>query len=460
MTLEPLRSLSGRFAPREELDPIAGRMNIEPTIVLDHVSKQFRFSTDEADSILDVIISTVRRRPRQHKQILWAVKDVSFAVNPGESIALVGLNGSGKSTILKLAAGIIRPSSGQIAVRGRLSALLELGAGFHSDLTGQENIWLNASILGLTNAEIAEIYDDIVEFSELREFINMPVKHYSSGMYMRLGFSVAVHIDPDVVLIDEILAVGDQTFQDKCLDRLRKLKEAGTTIVFVSHNPAMVLSLCERAIWIKDGQLIADGPSKEVVGKYLANQGASLDDEVLVEAIKRSASGEVELQAMRLYDVDGYRQDEYAMGEGMIIEIDYLAKRPVKCTSFDLTFQHEDGTYVGGPSALESDLGEVLEAGPGTVRCRIGSLPLSPAAYHISASVYDGADSVVFDHRERLTTFRIVGNQEAGRTGLLRIPASWEMTSPPTGLSPNEPAAPSPLNVGSEADEKSSRARS
>lgn len=424
-------------------------------MLLADVSKQFKFSTDEADSILDAIIAQVRRRPRHHKQILWAVKDVSFSVGSGESIALVGLNGSGKSTILKLAAGIIRPSSGRIEVRGRLSALLELGAGFHPDLTGKENIWLNASILGLTNTEISDIYDDIVDFSELGEFINMPVKHYSSGMYMRLGFSVAVHISPDVLLIDEILAVGDQSFQDKCIERVHDLKATGTTVVFVSHNPAMVLSLCERALWIKDGRLVADGPSQEVVKKYLASQGAELDNHVLVAAIAGSASGDIELLAMRLYNAAGEEQDVYETGEGMTIEVDYLAQRPVAHAGFDLAFQHEDGSYVGGPSGLHHDQGSAVEAGPGTLRCRIDSLPLSPAAYHISASVYDGLDQAVFDHQERLHSFQIVDKSGTEKGGMLRIPATWETVLQPKESPLKESALAEPVDGKPEVREKS-----
>lgn len=429
-------------------------MTPETAILLADVSKQFKFSTDEADSILDAIISLVKRRPRHHKQILWAVKDVNFSVNSGESIALVGLNGSGKSTILKLAAGIIRPSSGRVEVRGRLSALLELGAGFHPDLTGKENIWLNASILGLTNAEISDIYDDIVDFSELGEFINMPVKHYSSGMYMRLGFSVAVHISPDVLLIDEILAVGDQSFQDKCIDRLQDLKASGTTVVFVSHNPAMVLSLCERALWIKDGHLVADGSSQEVVRDYLASQGAQLDNNVLAAAIAASASGDIELLAMRLYNAAGQEQDVYEIGEGMTIEVDYLAQRPVAHAGFDLSFQHEDGSYVGGPSGLHDDQGAAVEPGPGTLRCRIDSLPLSPAAYHVSASVYDGLDQAIFDHQERLQSFRIVDRSGAQGGGLVRIPATWETILQPEELVVKQPALTEPADRKPEAKEK------
>ena len=418
-------------------------MTTETAILFSDVNKRFKYSTDDAESILDVIISGVRRKSHRQEQILWAVKDVNFSVMTGESIALVGRNGSGKSTILKLASGILRPSSGRVEVRGRLSAMLELGAGFHADLTGQENIRLNASILGLTNAEIDEIYDDIVEFSELGEFINMPVKHYSSGMYMRLGFSVAVHIAPDVLLIDEILAVGDQSFQDKCVDRLHELKASGTTVVFVSHNPSTVLSLCERALWVEDGQVIADGPSSQIVGDYLASQGAEKTPAALPAAAMGPVTGDIELVGLRLLNAAGQEQDVYKMGEGFTIELDYRAHRPLSNVQFDLSFQHENGAFVGGPGGRLTDPQEAVDKGPGAVRCRIDSLPLLPAAYHISASVYDGDGQIVHDHREDLFTFRVIGEGEDGQGGPVRIPATWETISRTDDTDGEEPATTS-----------------
>jgi len=428
-------------------------MSSETALLLSDVSKRFKYSTDDAESILDVVISGLRRKTHRHEQVLWAVRDVDISVQSGESIALVGLNGSGKSTILKLAAGILRPSDGRVEIRGRLSALLELGAGFHPDLTGEENIWLNASILGLTNAEIAEIHDDIVTFSELGEFINMPVKHYSSGMYMRLGFSVAVHISPDILLIDEILAVGDQSFQDKCIERLHKLKAAGTTVVFVSHNPATVLSLCERALWIEHGRVVADGPAPQVVADYLASQSkrTSLPAGPL--------SKEIELLDLRLYDAQGHIGDRFETGQQMTIELDYLARKPAAKVEFDLAFLQEDGAYVGGPSGLRDDAAAGVAAGPGTLRCHIDTLPLSPAVYHISASVFDGEAQTVFDHRERLGSFQIVDETPGRRGGLVRIPATWEMIS--ARVDPERPIsdAGDEPQQGLEAGEATSRMR-
>jgi ABC-type polysaccharide/polyol phosphate transport system ATPase subunit len=248
-------------------------------IRFEQVSKRFKLSAEAPQSVLDTLVSAFSRSGQRGKRSLWAVKDVSFDIKPHECLGLVGRNGSGKSTILKLASGIIRPSSGRVIIRGRLSALLELGAGFHPDLTGLENIWLNASILGLQKTEVTQSLDAIIEFSELGDYIHMPVKHYSSGMYMRLGFSVAVHVDPDVLLIDEILAVGDQSFQVKCIERLNELRDAGAAIIFVSHNLETVRSLCSRVLWIDGGKVREAGPAANLINRYQASHIHSSDDE-------------------------------------------------------------------------------------------------------------------------------------------------------------------------------------
>lgn len=209
-------------------------------------------------------------RAGRKREEFWALRDVSFRVGRGEAVAFVGRNGAGKSTVLSLIAGAIKPSEGSVKVRGRLGALLELGAGFHPDLTGRENIYLNASLLGLSRKEIEGKFDAILEFSELQEFIDVPLRNYSSGMQVRLGFSVAVHIDPEILIMDEALAVGDAAFQAKCIERINQFKKAGTTLLFVSHSPAQVLNLCERIVWLDHGRLQADGPAKEVLDRYNA----------------------------------------------------------------------------------------------------------------------------------------------------------------------------------------------
>ncbi len=245
-------------------------MKDSTSIWFKNVSKRFELSVDKPQTVLDQLISTVSRNS-SHRRPLWAVHDVSFSVSPGQCMGIVGRNGSGKSTILKLASGILRPTAGTIGVRGRLSALLELGAGFHPELTGHENIYLNGSILGLDREAIDAAYDQIVEFSEIREFLHMPVKHYSSGMYMRLGFSVAAHVQPDILIIDEILAVGDQAFQERCIGRMEELRNQGTTILLVSHTLEPIRALCTEVMWIDKGNFVTVGPTSNIVDQYVAS---------------------------------------------------------------------------------------------------------------------------------------------------------------------------------------------
>lgn len=235
-----------------------------PVVVFENVSKEFKLSKLPIRSLQEMFVQIFNKEMRGKHQF-WALKEVSFTINAGETVGILGPNGSGKSTILKLISRIIYPTMGRIVVSGRLSALLELGAGFHPDLTGRENIFLNGSILGWNRKEMGKRFDSIVEFADIGEFLDVPIRNYSSGMQMRLGFSIAVHVEPEVILIDEVLAVGDYNFQLKCLDRIHRMQEQGVTILFVAHDFERVQSLCERAIWLESGVVQAQGDVDEIV---------------------------------------------------------------------------------------------------------------------------------------------------------------------------------------------------
>jgi len=243
-----------------------------------NVSKKF-VRGEIHDSLRDFIPSAVARllgRTRatsSSKKEFWALRDVSFDLTRGEAFGIIGANGAGKSTILKLITGIMKPTEGRIDVNGRLSALIEVGAGFHPDLTGRENIYLNGTILGMKRAEIAKKFEAIVEFSGLRDFIDTPVKRYSTGMYARLGFSVAAHVDPDILIVDEVLSVGDVVFQNRCLERMNSILRSGATVIFVSHNLRAIVELCPRSILLEEGKIVASGPSQEVMNTYLERSG-------------------------------------------------------------------------------------------------------------------------------------------------------------------------------------------
>ena len=243
-------------------------MEKDIAIKVTHVSKTFKLYYDKANTLKEKLLFFTKKN-KSKDSILHVLKDINLTINKGESVALIGTNGSGKSTLLKLMTKIIYPNKGRITTNGKLTSLLELGAGFHDDFTGRENIYFNASIFGLTRKQIDEKIDEIVDFSELHDFIDNPVRTYSSGMYMRLAFSVAINVQADILLIDEILAVGDQHFQEKCFNKLKELKREGKTIVIVTHNINQVKQFCDRAVWLYKGEIRKDGPVSEVLEEYL-----------------------------------------------------------------------------------------------------------------------------------------------------------------------------------------------
>ncbi len=237
----------------------------ENRIIVENVSKSFNIYFDKANSVKEKILFWKRNRKEERK----VLKNVSLTIKNGEAVALIGVNGSGKSTLLKLMTKIIYPNKGKIITNGKLTSLLELGAGFHPDFSGRENIYFNASIFGLTKKEIEKRIDQIIDFSELGDYIDNPIRTYSSGMYMRLAFAVAINVDADILLVDEILSVGDQHFQEKCINKMKELKEQGKTMVFVTHSLGTAKDLCERAIWLNDGEIKMDGKTSDVIDEYL-----------------------------------------------------------------------------------------------------------------------------------------------------------------------------------------------
>lgn len=398
-----------------------------PIIEFENVSKRFSFTSEKPQSVLETIISAFSRN-KAVTQDLWAVKDVSFAVQPGQCFGIIGRNGSGKSTVLKLIARILRPTNGRIIVRGRVSALLELGAGFHQDLTGRENIYLNASLLGLDEAETNARFADIVAFSELGDFIDMPVKHYSSGMYMRLGFSVAIHMRPDILIVDEILAVGDQAFQTKCLDAILKLRRNGTTIIMVSHNLNVMRTMCTHLLWLNKGKTVAMGLVEDIAAEYQAYSYAR-EEKQFSEGVTphQPTMSAVQITAVRFLNANGEEQPTYQTGDAMTIEMEYLARKPVQNPEFGLAIHRQDGVHVNGPNTKLAGVDLGIIEGAGVVRYHIERLPLLPARYQVSTAVHDSQTHYCYDYQKEAYAFRIVSGGTTELDGLVAIPSAWEM---------------------------------
>lgn len=420
----------------------------QPAIRLRNVSKRFAFTPDMPQSVLETVIHVFSRRGRRSAQALWAVRDVSFDILPGECVGIIGRNGSGKSTLLKIIARIIQPTSGEIRVSGRISALLELGAGFHQDLTGRENIYLNASVLGLTKGETEALFDDIVEFSELGEFIDMPVKHYSSGMYMRLGFSVAIHVRPDILIVDEILAVGDQSFQAKCLDRIAEMKRQGKTILYISHDVRTVAQLCSHVIWLENGAVRMSGPTESVLDQYQSHVfqrvGRQLADVNEEGGFRRWGSMQIEITDVRLLDEMGDETTIFRTGDPLMVELSYIAHEPIEEPEFGLALHRQDGTHITGPNTRAGGLSLGVVSGPGKIRYRVRRLPLLPGRYNLSAAVHDSVDPVAYDYHEEAYGFRVVDGGTKEREGFLALDAAWELLDSFEG----EPKSPHTINGG------------
>jgi lipopolysaccharide transport system ATP-binding protein len=293
-----------------------------------------------------------RSRPREG---IWAVKDVSFELHKGEALGLVGRNGAGKSTLLKLLSRITLPSEGRLEIRGRTATLLEVGTGFHPELTGRENIYLNGAILGMRRAEVSSKFDEIVEFSGVERFLDTPVKRYSSGMFVRLGFAVAAHLDPDVLLVDEVLAVGDAEFQRKCLGKMRDVAGEGRAVIFVSHNMAAMQRLCTRALLFDRGRVVMDDRPERVVDAYLARTGArpSGGVSVIPETADRLGSGEARLRQVVLEDRNGDLLDEVPLGEPFRVRATFEVFEPISEALFDVSILTSDGVQLATAESID-----------------------------------------------------------------------------------------------------------
>jgi lipopolysaccharide transport system ATP-binding protein len=405
-------------------------LSAEPAIEVRAVRKKFRVAQDRRTNVKEALVR--RGRGPRHKDF-WAVDDVSITIPKGSTYGLIGHNGSGKSTLLKTIAGIHLPTEGEVVAHGRVSALLEVGAGFHPELTGRENIYLNGAILGMTRKQIDAAMDEIIAFSGLEDFIDNPVKVYSSGMYVRLGFAIAVNLDPEILIVDEIVAVGDEEFQRRCMDYLHDLRVRGTTIVVVSHSLPMIQQLCDRVAWLDHGHLVAEGPAEEICNRYLAAVNAA-EEKYLAEAGsqgaddgEREGNGAVRVTDVVLLGEDGKPRSLATNGQPLTLQVHYDVTTPVTDPIVFLDFFSENGLHVAGPNSYLGGLrlGEVT--GPGTVEVHIDALPFLPGVYSISAAVASSTLEAVYDRTPRSYRLRVRPSGKYEPSGIFSLEGRWSV---------------------------------
>lgn len=383
---------------------------------MEHVFKKFSRG-ERHDSLRDLVPAMTRRLFRRalgngglRPEEFWALNDVSFEVRKGEALGIIGHNGAGKSTILKHLSGIMRPTTGSVVVQGRLSALIEVGAGFHQDLTGRENVFLNGVILGMSRAEIRRKFDEIVEFSGIADFIDMPVKRYSSGMYARLGFSVAAHMEPDILIVDEVLSVGDYAFQSKSVEKMRSILRGGATVIFVSHNLRAMADMCARSLLLRRGQIVEDGPTPHVIRTYM---------EQIREARKLDTERDVVIESVDVRAVDGPRLN-FRSGETAIVDVTIRAVRPIAKLSCDLYLMDEE--FYGAFNTSTDRLGEpllTLRAGERhTYRFEV-DLHLAAGNFYLCVALYRYDINRVYDRVEPAATLLV--NTQTDVRGIVNL---------------------------------------
>jgi ABC-2 type transport system ATP-binding protein/lipopolysaccharide transport system ATP-binding protein len=412
---------------------------MKPGIALsvDGVSKAFRVQQDKPANLKERILGGRRTRPKE----FWALRDVSLDIKQGSMYGVIGHNGSGKSTLLKLMANIHRPTSGSISSSGRISALLELGTGFHPELSGRENIYLNASILGISRGEIDRRLDDIIDFAGIGEFIDSPVRIYSSGMKVRLGFSVAVHVDPEILLLDEVIAVGDERFRRMCFEHMYTLRQSGVTIILVTHSMGQVQTMCDEVTWLVEGEVRDQGDAVEVAGRYLqqVNDLAGGTGDEAAALLHRDTRGtrrgthEVEVTGVTFMNGRGMITPFAAAGRPLTVQVAYDAHERVEDPVVALKFHTDSGTVVTAPDMKHQRYDSGPIEGQGMFAYSIEQLHLLPGTYHLTVGVYDSKHQHVYDERFREFELTVqTGTIRGSNEGWFDLGGQWGATGAPT----------------------------
>jgi ABC-2 type transport system ATP-binding protein len=390
-------------------------------ISVDSVTKTFRIHHERANSLKQFIATGGRNRYDEFE----ALKDVSLEVRVGEAVGIIGHNGSGKSTLLKCMAKILTPNSGEIAINKRMAALLELGAGFHPELSGRDNVFLNAAILGMGRKEIDKRFDEIVDFSGLHQFIDSPVKTYSSGMYVRLAFAVAINVDPELLLIDEILAVGDVTFQQRCMEKFVQFRNEGRTLVLVTHDTGSVRNFCDRAIWLDKGVVRASGTPADIIDEYTETMLAT--QERPKEGPIRRGVGEIKVHRVEML-VKGEAVESLHAGDDVTIRMHFDTTKQILAPVFEVKIARLGGAVVTAPCTRDADEVPATVEGPGTVDFLVRDLPLIPGPYVLHTEITGYHRKYVYDHLQNAVTFDVYAGQSAETEGLVTLRPEWKLT--------------------------------
>jgi ABC-type polysaccharide/polyol phosphate transport system ATPase subunit len=378
------------------------------------VSKMFKLYHENVRSLKEKVLFF---RKRGYEKF-WALEDIDINVEGGETLGIIGANGSGKSTLLKCITKILYPTTGKIITNGTIAALLELGAGFQPDLTGRENVYLNASILGFSRKEVDKRFDDIVAFSELERFIDNYVRNYSSGMYIRLGFAVAINVDPDILIIDEVLAVGDEAFQRKCLERIGEIQESGKTIIFVTHNVEVTKEICSKVVMLDHGRIVKEGNPREVVNYYHQMMES-------VEEGGERGNRQIEITGVELLNQSGEAATDFDTGQDMRIRVSYLANEPVEDPVFGFSIDDYRGFTAYGTNTKLKGLEVGKLTGAGQVQFDLKSLPMLEGRYLVSLAIHSRDEETVYHWLDRHVTFDM--HSDINDAGLLYVPTEVEI---------------------------------
>jgi len=410
-------------------------------ITVEKLSKQYRIGHAKQDTTLRESLSNLLTmaflRNKSQQETIWALRDVSFSMERGESVGIIGRNGAGKSTLLKILSKITYPTSGAVRVNGKVAALLEVGTGFHQELTGRENIYMNGSILGMRKKEVDGKLEAIIEFSGVEKFLDTPIKRYSSGMRLRLGFAVAAHLDPDIMIVDEVLAVGDAAFQKKCMNAMENLRAGARSVLFVSHNLAAVENLCRRCIWIDGGQVRMDGESRAVIEAYMGSMtGTETVSADLDEVQNRRGNGKIRYRAVEFLSPEGTSQRVVRSGDRVTMRFHYSVSEAIAFPSFGFRMYTDMGTLVTDTSTWHHGIAiPLLEPGEGHLDLEIDCLNLLPAKYTISLWLTDMVGGVVYDNVEQGVTLEVEtadiyhsGREIDNRCGIVFFPQKWNLS--------------------------------